>query len=548
MHRGGAKFCAAYFWAGRCLPPRIFALAIDSCDFSRTMSRIIGIDLGTTNSCAAYVQPDGVVKIVPYKGGDYTIPSIFAIDDKGQELVGYEAKRQWLLNPTRTVYGAKRLVGRGFSSDVVDRMRQYFSYPIEASATHANLEIPIAGKRFSLEEVQAKILGKIKQVAEAHLGETVTQAVVTVPAYFSDRQRQATKEAGRLANLDVVRVLNEPTAAALAYGLGVGQQSKGVNKRIAVYDLGGGTFDISVIEVRERIFEVKATGGDIFLGGIDFDNLLIDLVLDDFKRQSGVDLRSDPIAMQRIKDLAERGKIDLSQRDEFKFFIPFISMTPEGKPLDVNITVKRADFEALALPLVERTLQTCQRVLVDAGTTVEGIDDVILVGGQTRMPVIQKRIEEFFVRQPSKSVHPDEAVAVGAAIFGASLGNDSQDRVMLLDVIPMQIGIERADGKLHQLFARNASVPNAKEFDFTTSADNQATLKMRIYQGDDATAAQNEQLGDFTFSGLRPGKAGDVNVKVVFSLSQDGILSLEAKDRDTGTEMRQTVKVNTREA
>lgn len=511
------------------------------------MSRIIGIDLGTTNSCAAYVAADGQVKIVPYKGGDYTIPSIFAIDDKGQELVGYEAKRQWLLNPTRTIYGAKRLVGRGFTPEVIAKMHQYFSYPIESSGSDATVEIPIAGKRFKLEEVQSKILSKIKQVAEAHLGETITQAVVTVPAYFSDRQRQATKEAGRLAGLEVVRVLNEPTAAALAYGLGNSTAGKGVNKRIAVYDLGGGTFDISVIEVRDRVFEVKATGGDIFLGGIDFDNLLIDLVMDDFKKNTGSDLRSDPIAMQRIKDLAERAKIDLSQRDEFRFFIPFISMTPEGKPLDINITVKRAELEALAAPLVQRTLQTCGKVLAEAGVDTRGIDDVILVGGQTRMPSIQQAIEMYFGRSPSKSVHPDEAVAVGAAIFASSLGDESRERVQLLDVIPMSIGIQRADGKLHQLFPANASVPNQKAFNFTTSADNQASLKMRIYQGDAEEAAGNEQLGDFTFSGIRPGRAGEISVEVIFSLSQDGILSLDAKDRDTGAQMHQTVKVNVRE-
>jgi molecular chaperone DnaK len=483
------------------------------------------------------------VKLVPYKGGDYTIPSIFAIDDKGNELVGYEAKRQWLLNPTKTVYGAKRLVGRPYKSEVVEKMHRYFGYAIEPAADGATVEIPLGARRVTLEEVQGKILAKIKAVAEAHLGETITRAVVTVPAYFSDRQRQATKEAGALAGLDVVRILNEPTAAALAYGMGRGPSSA-EGKTIAVYDLGGGTFDVSVIEVREDVFEVKATGGDIFLGGIDFDNVIIEHVLAQFEQKNGQSLRGDPIAMQRVKDMSEKAKIDLSSRNDFNFSIPFITMTSDGRPLDITLSITRAEFEAMAQSLVDRTIATCKRVLEDASLSPHHIEEVLLVGGQTRMPAIGQAIEQFFGRAPSKGVHPDEAVGVGAAIFAHALETDAPNRIQLLDVIPMAIGILRGDGGIHRLFPRNASVPNARGFEFTTSLDNQATLEMHIFQGDDDTAQENELLGHFTFSGLRPGPAGSVRVEVIFDLSQDGIVSLSARDLDTGAQMSQTVRIN----
>jgi molecular chaperone DnaK len=507
------------------------------------MARIIGIDLGTTNSCAAYRTDEGTIKIIPYKGGDYTVPSIFAIDDKGNELVGYEAKRQWQLNPTKTVYGAKRLVGRPFSSDVVAKMQKYVSYKIESSADGASVEIPVGAQRFSLEQVQAKILTKIKQVAEAYLQETIERAVVTVPAYFSDRQRQATKEAGRIAGLDIVRIINEPTAAALAFGLG-----KGLDQTVAIYDLGGGTFDISIIEIRANTFEVKATGGDVFLGGIDFDNAIIEHVLADFQSKHGVNLRSDPIAMQRIKDMAERAKVDLSARTDVPFSIPFITMTSDGKPLDISTILTRDLLEKLVLPLVTGTLEACTRVLADAGKTVDDIKEVLLVGGQTRMPAIHDAITKYFKRAPSKGVHPDEAVAVGAAIFAESLEAKSQEKIQLLDVIPMQIGIERADGGIHPLFPRNASVPNQKAFTFTTSALNQETLVMRILQGDSSATKENENLGEFTFGNIRKGPPGSVNVEVVFSLSHDGILTLDAKDTVTGVAMTKTVKVSVQKA
>ncbi len=507
------------------------------------MGRIIGIDLGTTNSCAAFRNEDGLIKIIPYKGGDYTVPSIFAIDDKGNELTGYEAKRQWQLNPQKTVYGAKRMVGRPPDSDVVTQMKSLVTYPIATSEDGSHVVLPIGQKRFTLEEIQARILARLKQVAEGFLQEPIDRAVVTVPAYFSDRQRQATKEAGRLAQLEVVRIINEPTAAALAYGL-----DKGLEETVAIYDLGGGTFDISIIEIRNRTFEVKATGGDVFLGGLDFDNALIRHVLDDFREKTGVDLSTDPIAMQRIKDMAERAKVDLSARTDVTFSIPFITMNADGRPLDMNTRISRQTLEKMVEPLIERTLDACTRVLADAGKTVEQIDQVLLVGGQTRMPAVQEAIARQFKRQPSKGVHPDEAVAKGAAIYAHSLEDNSNVKIQLLDVIPMAIGIQRADRGIHRIFARNASVPNQRAFTFTTSEDDQAMLVMRIFQGDSDRAAGNELLGEFTFSGIRPGPSGSVKVEVVFTLTHDGILMLDAKDKDTGATMQQTVKVSVREA
>ncbi len=499
---------------------------------------IIGIDLGTTNSCGAYVNEEGNVKLVPTPGGGTTIPSIFAIDDKGNELLGFEAKRQWLLNPTKTVYGAKRLMGRNPSGGFVSKMKEYFPYEINSSES-GKVVISIGDREMNLVEISSCILNKVRTLAADHLGQPVTQAVVTVPAYFNDRQRQAVKEAGKMVNLEVTRVVNEPTAAAMAYGL-----RKDVNQTVAIYDLGGGTFDVSVIEIRGKVFEVKATGGDIFLGGIDWDNALIDYVLRDFETKNGVDLSKDPIAMQRIKDLAERTKVDLSSRTEAPFSIPFISMTPEGTPLDINLVISRQLYENLTQPLVDRTIEIAEMVVQDSGLTVQDLDAVLLVGGQTRWPAVQEAVQEFFGQEPSKGVHPDEAVAAGAAIYGHSLQSEATDEKMqLLDVIPMRIGIERADGTLQEIFERNAAVPNQKSMNFTTSYDNQAELAMRIYQGDAQTALKNEMLGEFEFSGIRQGPEGAVNVQVVFDCSVDGILTLSAHDADTGNEMTTTIKV-----
>jgi molecular chaperone DnaK len=498
---------------------------------------IIGIDLGTTNSCAAYVDETGNVKLVPYKGGDYTIPSIFAIDDKGNELIGYEAKRQWQLNPRNTVYGAKRLVGRAFKSDIVDTMKKVVAYQMRAGKKN-DVVLDVGKKEFSLQEVSAKILNKIRDVASNYMKVPIKRAVVTVPAYFNDRQRQSVKDAGKLIDMEVVRIINEPTAAALAYGVG-----KGLKEKVVIYDLGGGTFDVSIIEIRDRVFEVKATGGDIFLGGIDFDNAIIHHVLKDFALKTGIDLATDPVAMQRIKDLAERTKIDLSAREEVPFNIPFITMTSQGQPLNIEMKFTRKILELLTSHLIDKTLQIVARVLVDAGLSTKEIDEVMLVGGQTRMPIVQDRLTKFFGKPPSKGVHPDEAVAIGAALYAHSLQDDTNLRIQLLDVIPMAIGLEKAGGMFHTVFPRNAPIPNAKQLVATTSMDNQTELAMRIYQGDHEMVAQNELLGEFTFSGIRADKAGKVQVEITFDVSVEGILTMRARDPATGREMRTTVRV-----
>ncbi|MBN2361297.1 MAG: Hsp70 family protein [Deltaproteobacteria bacterium] len=502
------------------------------------MMDIIGIDLGTTNSCAAVMEDSGKVKLIPYKGGEYTVPSIFAIDDKGNELVGNEAKRQWALNPKRTVYGAKRLIGREYSSHFVTKMHEYFTYDMVEGTEH-NVLVAFGDRKLDLTEISSKILNKIRDVAQDYLQHPVSRAVVTVPAYFDDRQRQAVKQAGALVDLDVVRVINEPTAAAIAYGVG-----RNVNQKVAVYDLGGGTFDISVIEIRNRVYEVKATGGDVFLGGIDFDNAIIDHVVEEFQNKHGIDLKEDAIATQRIKDLAERTKCDLSSRAEAQFNIPFVTMTADGQPLDIDMVIPRSTVEQLTMHLIERTIEITGFVLKDAGIKPSDLDEVLLVGGMTRWPAVQKAVSVYFGRAPSKHVHPDEAVAIGAATFAWSLESDAVDqRITLLDVIPMAIGIEDADGKLHHIFERNAPVPNQKKVLFTTSYDDQAELAMRIYQGEQEQAKVNTLLGEFLFSGIRQGQSGEVRVDVVFDLSQEGILTMSAEDRDTHAQMTTSVKV-----
>jgi molecular chaperone DnaK len=498
---------------------------------------IIGIDLGTTNSCGAIASGDGQVKLIPYKGGDYTIPSIFAIDEKGNELIGHEAKRQWQLNPRNTLYATKRLIGRAPKDDVVDTVQRSVQYQVHPGR-HDDVAVDCHGRSFAVPEISARILAKIRDVASDHLGFKVRRAVVTVPAYFTDRQRQAVKEAGTLVDLEVVRIINEPTAAALAYGLG-----KRLKERVLVYDLGGGTFDVSIIEIRDRVFEVKATGGDIFLGGLDFDNAMIGYVLDDFRAKHGIDLSSDPVAMQRIKDLAERTKIDLSSRTEAPFSIPFITMTPQGQPLNVELRFDRKLLETLTQDLVDRSLKIMGRVMVDAGVTARDVDEVMLVGGQTRMPIVQERLTRFFGKPPSKAVHPDEAVAIGAALYGWSLQESSDLKLQLLDVIPMAIGIEQAGGAMHVVFPRNAAIPNARSIAATNAVDDQSELVVRIYQGDHPECSGNELLGEFTFSGVRPCRAGEVRLEIVFEVNVEGILTMSARDLDTGRQMRTTVRV-----
>ncbi|MCC7386385.1 MAG: Hsp70 family protein [Deltaproteobacteria bacterium] len=506
--------------------------------------RVIGIDLGTTNSCAAVVEGlEQRVKLIPYRGGEYTIPSIYAIDDKGNELVGHEAKRQWQLNPRRTVYGSKRLLGRQYDPELVDKMHEYFAYDIVESPDKSEVTIPLNGQPFTLQQISAKLLQKIRDVASEYLQAPVKRAVVTVPAYFNDRQRQAVREAGTMVDLDIIRIINEPTAAALAFGVGRELEQE----TVAIFDLGGGTFDISIVEIRDRVFEVKATGGDIFLGGVDYDNRVVDWVVSEFaKSHPDTNLRNDPVAMQRIRDTAERSKIDLSNRKEVPFRVPFVTLTAQGQPLDIDLKLTREMFEALTQDLLERTIETCRRVCEDAGMAPTAVDNVLLVGGMTRMPRVQEAVTDFFGKQPSKQVNPDEAVAIGAAMFAYSFQDDSNLRVQVLDVIPMAIGIEDAEGRLHEIFKRNESVPNLKTLTFTTSQDDQETLEMRIYQGDERQARQNELLGEFTFSGIRVAERGKVRVEVIFQLTQEGILEMSARDRDTGIEMKTTVNLGVR--
>ncbi len=497
---------------------------------------VLGIDLGTTNSSVAVASDTGDVRLIPCRGTEVSLPSVVAIGAKGEELIGYEAKRQAQLNPLQTIFGAKRILGLSAHSEIVTRMRAYAPYPIE-TIDGDDIVIPIAGRRFRPPEISARILAKLREIAGSALGTAVSQAVVTVPAYFNDRQRQAVHEAGRLAGLEVVRIINEPTAAAIAYSA-----RRELHEKIAVYDLGGGTFDISVIEVRGRTLEVKSTGGDVFLGGLDFDDAVVQYILTDFQAQRGQDLRRDPVAVQRIRDMAERVKIDLSTRREVPLSIPFIAQDPKGQPINLSMIVRREELEVLVQPLVDRTFDVCAKVIEDAGLAPEQLDQVVLVGGQTRMPLIQERIKHFFGRAPAKSVHPDEAVAAGAALFAWSLGDNSDLKYQLLDVLPMAIRIGTATGGLHPLFERNAAVPNQRAFTFTTHRDNQPDVVMRLYQGDAPVARDNTPLGEFTFSGLRRGAAGSVRVEVVFDVSAEGMLALRARDLDTGTEMQQSVR------
>src|SRR5438067_12306421 len=501
------------------------------------MSKIIGIDLGTTNSCAAIVEQQGHVKLIPYKGGEFIIPSIFAIDDKGNELIGHEAKRQWQLNPRNTVYAAKRLVSRSYSSYVVELMKKTVAYELKPGERNDVL-LDIGHKHFRLAEISAKILNKIRVVAQDYLGEKVTRAVVTVRAYFTDRQRQAVKDAGKMIQLEVVRIINEPTAAALAYGIG-----KDLHETVVIYDLGGGTFDVSIIEIRDRVFEVKATGGDIFLGGLDFDQAMIGYVLQEFQKQHNIDLSSDPVAMQRIKDLAERVKIDLSSREQAPFSVPFVTMTPQGMPLNIDFQFTRKMLEDLTRKLVDRTVEILMRVMEDAQLEPKKVDELLLVGGQTRMPSVQKRLTDIFGKNPSKGVHPDEAVAIGAALYANSLEDNSNLRLQLLDVIPMAIGLDKAGGEFHTVFPRNAAIPNAKAIEATTSFDGQTEVAMRIFQGDAPQVSHNELLGDFLFSGLKAGPAGKARLEITFDVNVEGILTMSAKDVDTGKQMKTTVRV-----
>ena len=501
------------------------------------MGKAIGIDLGTTNSCAAIMEM-GRPRVLTYKGGATTIPSVFAIDEKGQRLVGHEAKKQAQLNPTNTVMAAKRLIGRNFHSKTIDKIRQVFTYEL-LEGDNSEVLIKVKDQVFTLEQISAAILRKIKEVAEEALSTDVDQAVITVPAYFNDRQRQAVRNAGKLAGLKVLRILNEPTAAALAYGLG-----KNLSQRIAVYDLGGGTFDISVIDIKDRIFEVIATGGDTFLGGVDFDDRIMQWVLEQFLNKHGIDLAYDRVAIQRIRDAAETAKIELSSMASSRIHIPHIAKGDTGV-LDIDLEVTRSQLEALTRDLVDRTITTCERIFKEAGTTKNEVHEILLVGGQSRMPLVQRSVTDFIGKPPCKGVHPDEAVAIGASIMAHSLAGDANDTdVTLLDVLPMPIGINKVDGSMHVLFQKNQPLPDYKTRTLTTSKENQKSIMLRIYQGEDRMVANNELLGTFVFSGIRPARKGEVQIEVTFHIDSEGILNLTARDKATGQIVESTLKIS----
>jgi len=503
------------------------------------MGKIIGIDLGTTNSCVA-IMDGSSTKVIENSEGDRTTPSIVAFTKDGEVLVGAPAKRQGVTNPKNTFYAVKRLIGRKFTDAEVQKDIHIVPYGIMA---HENGDAWVQtsdGKKMAPPEVSAKVLMKMKKTAEDYLGEPVTEAVITVPAYFNDSQRQATKDAGRIAGLDVKRIINEPTAAALAYGL----DKKGGDRKIAVYDLGGGTFDVSIIEIAEvdgeKQFEVLATNGDTFLGGEDFDKRVIDYLIEEFKKDQGIDLSKDPLALQRLKDAAERAKIELSSSHQTEVNLPYVTADASG-PKHLNIKLTRAKLEALVEDLVKRTIEPCRTALNDAGLRVSDIQEVILVGGQTRMPKVQEAVKDFFGKEPRKDVNPDEAVAVGAAIQGGVLGGSVKD-VLLLDVTPLSLGIETMGGVMTKLIEKNTTVPTKASQVFSTAEDNQTAVTVHVLQGERDRASANKSLGKFDLAGIDPAPRGMPQVEVTFDIDANGILHVSAKDKKTGKEQRIEIK------